>query len=95
MTCHFVVDEKCNRDDLGVNVEAMKPYVTWTCPDGTGSGATCTKGSNNENIFVAPFRGWSQNFVGGVKNTKKCECKNKCKWKGTVADLVEVRKTIF
>ena len=84
MTCHTVVDEKCKFDDLGVNVEAMKPYVEWTCPDGTGLGAICTKGSNNRNIML-----------DGVKKTKKCECKNKCKWKGTVADLVPVRKTIL
>ena len=72
MTCHSVIDEECDVNELGANAgEEFEEFVTWTCPDGPGPGKTCTKGGSD------PF------YVGGKKRTKICECEKTCAWRRT------------
>jgi hypothetical protein len=73
MKCYPIIDDACDPSDLGFNEDTETAEdVSWTCPNGHGSGAVCTKSCNNE-------------FLGGKKSEKTCDCKSKCQWKGAVA----------
>ena len=65
--CYKVIDEGCNKDDLGANNGEDIAGVVWDCPDGTGPDAKCKKSCSIAGEALA-----------GSKSEKECECKGTC-----------------
>ena len=65
--CYKVLDEECNKDDLGSNSGEDADGVVWDCPNGTGPDAVCTKSCSLPG-----------HAMGGKKSEKTCECRGTC-----------------